>query len=153
MDTVIGYFSLQQTQKENAAYLTRPEPFKGFAFWGDGKVVGVSESDPTQEQIDAATAWLNALPADPCQQLKVSRFSFKLLWGSVWANPSFSDTAQIEMVPYRQMIEDMWNIYDDKAGIYPYAQKLVAANKMTAGDLQIVVDAFAAQGIDITTIQ
>lgn len=94
----------------------------------------------TQQEIDADEA---AYP--------VNHFSFKILWGTIWAG-ALSPVGLIEMPAYQTVIESMWN-FPNRSAIYPFCQSLVAAGKATAGDLAIVVAAFADQDIDITTIQ
>jgi hypothetical protein len=83
--------------------------------------------------------------------LAIQNFDFKKLWGVVWAG-ALSPVGLVELPPYQSAIEAMWN-YPNRSAIYPYMQALVAAGKGNASDLQIIIDAFAAQNIDITTVQ
>ena len=80
----------------------------------------------------------------------VPSFNFDLLWGQVWA-AGISMGGMVNLPPYFPTIEKMW-FFPNRPAIYPYMQVLVAAGKGTADDLVIIVNAFAAQGIDITTI-
>jgi len=82
---------------------------------------------------------------------QVASVNFKRLWGEVWAG-ALSPVGLVELPPYQSAIEAMWN-YPNRSAIYPYMQALVAAGKGNASDLQIIIDAFAAQNIDITTVQ
>ena len=83
--------------------------------------------------------------------IAMHNFDFKTLWGVVLAG-ALSATGLVELPPYAKTIEDMWN-YPNRAAVYPFMQALVAAGKGNASDLQIIIDAFAAQNIDITTVQ
>ena len=149
MDTLLGNISLTETQKNNARIGDQPTPFKSLSFSGNN-VIGVSETMPTEQQKSDALSWIISLPETPSQELAISLFDFKILWGTVWAQ-AITPTGLVELPPYAKTIEDIWN-YPNRAGVYTYMQMLVAAGKGTTGDLAIIVAAFSAQGIDITTI-
>lgn len=84
------------------------------------------------------------------QIVAIKNFSFKTMWGTVWA--VLSNSARVKLPPYKSTIEDLW-FYPNRSAIYPYIQALIEEGVGTQDDLSILVGAFQAQGIDIVTIQ
>lgn len=117
----------------------------------NGEVLGVSDAQPSQGDIDGLVSQLEALPDVTPESVYISNFSFKTLWGTVWAG-SVSQVGSVELPPYFPTIEAFWN-YPNRSAIYPYMQALVAAGKGTSGDLALIVAAFNDQHIDIVNIQ
>lgn len=121
-----------------------------FSYIG-GEVIALSETQPSQNQINALIAELGALPDTVPQRILIEQFNFKTLWGTIWAS-ALSQTGLVNLPGYQTTIQDMW-YYPNRSAIYPYMQALIQAGKGTQGDLVIIIQAFADQGIDITTIQ
>lgn len=125
--------------KTHATHILKPE--EGFTI--------ETYSGATQPLAGMIRISQNEVAMAPADQ--VASVNFKRLWGEVWAG-ALSPVGLVELPPYQSAIEAMWN-YPNRSAVYPYMQALVAAGKGNASDLQIIIDAFAAQNIDITTVQ
>lgn len=78
MDTNLGVIQLSENQKKNFPFLAKPIPFKGFSIWEDGKIVGVSDEEPTQEQITQTVSWFQNLPNELCEDYLLEAFDPEL---------------------------------------------------------------------------
>ena len=142
--TNIGAISLTNNQILNYV----PEGiWERFSYIG-GEVIGVTETQPTQADIDALKAQLAALPDITPQSVYISQFSFNTFWGQVFA--TLQPQAYYALAQFARSIELLWN-YPNLPGITPFLQGLVGQtyNSYTIlqADADAVIAAFTAQGV------
>lgn len=146
MDTILGIVQLTEIQKKNMGYMGLPSPFKGFNVWEDGTVIGVSESEPTQQQVLDAVAALAGLPETATQAVADAEFSFKLLMGRL--NQTLAPMSILKLAPYTGAMQSYCD-WKNWTGITAFLDGLVLTQIMTAEERGIVASCFQEQGITV----
>lgn len=146
MDTLLGTLQLTEIQKQNMAFLSNPAPFKGFSIWSDGRVIGVSDTEPTEEEKQNAVIALQGLSTEPCQELLASQFSFHVLMGRL--NQTMAPASIVKLAPYTGALQSFCD-WKNWVGIGAFLNSLIDAEIATVEEISQVVDAFEEQGISL----
>lgn len=77
MDTKLGILNLSKEQKANLPHIVLPKPFKGFTTFEDGTVFGVSEDEPTKEEIESAKITLKNISIQPDTAIEANKARIK----------------------------------------------------------------------------
>lgn len=157
MDTNLGILSLTENQKKNYPFRPLlPDPFKGFSIWGDGKVVGVSEIEPSQQQISDAIDWFNAIPEDICEGYYVSVFNTDIAIAR--EAQVFDAAALMRLMPVSYTINELIrfkNFWGGMANGQPYSglkqmlAGLVTTGAITQNDSDKLSGILLEQGINL----
>ena len=146
-DTEIGKLNLTITQVKNASIAEKPAPFKGFSV-RDGLVIGVSDTVPTGEEIDAFSAFLLAQPTEVTQEVAAGQFDTKLFFGQIIQ----------ELTPERWFVLSKLGIgwtmqqlveYPNFAGLKIYVDGLEYDETLTADDVTKIKAVLLQQNIDL----
>lgn len=150
MDTNIGILNLTINQIENAALDTKPAPFIGFSVHSDGTVIAVSESQPTQLEIDGMVSFLNGQSDIPSQKIFEQKFDVDLMLGAMGL--AFTGADAVLLAPYLSAIQNYASApFRNFKGIKDFIAGLVLMGKATQGQADSLTAIFAQQGIDLSS--
>lgn len=149
MDTFIGKVNLTDIQIQNFGDL-KVSPFKGFSYAHDtGVLTGVSDSQPTQSDIDSALQAANGLSKTISKATAQEQF----------------DVNSAKLTFYQDFIGSLtpgliasWGVLSDLLtfknfqGIKIYRDALVANGTLTAQEVTIINGIFTAQGVDLDNL-
>jgi hypothetical protein len=146
MDTNIGVLNLTRNQINNASVLDLPAPFLGCSYHADGSVVVVSESVPTQQEIDGIVSFLNGQPDSPSQKVLENSFDINLMLGAMGL--AFTGVDAVTLAPYLSAIQNYASApFRNFKGIKDFIAGLVALGKATQAQADTLTAIFAQQGI------
>ena len=155
--TNIGQFSLTPNQISNWAPIGI---WIRISYYPDGStlnipnntVIGVSNVESQQSDIDLLTSQLMGLPDTIPQSYYIANFNFNTFWDYVYYN--FSAQAAYALAGYEVVIQSMW-YYPNISGIRPFIQGLVGQTLspgnyvVQQSDMDVIVQGFALQGVTI----
>lgn len=157
MDTLIGNFNLTANQKDNLL-LTDVSPFKGVTIFLTGDVYAVSESTPSQQDIDGLITKINALSDTPSQAVLVQKFNPELAIAREAIVFNASELARLMPVSYtiNELIrfKNFWGGVINGtpyAGLKQIGQALVLNGTILQSDYDKLNGILQEQGIDLNS--
>lgn len=142
MDILIGQFQLTRTQQDNFITLN-VSPFKG-VFYDGTNVYGVSDTQPTQGEIDTLSSAITALPTTDSAQVSEAKFNVDLMTTRI--AEEIDDARELALLPYLGGIQSA-----AKAKNWTKLKNLIngleTATIATSDEATAIRDVIAEQGI------
>ena len=147
MDTSIGNFQLTENQVKNIGILD-VSPFKGVSVWENGDVIAVSDSIPSQSEVDALIEKINAAPDVLDKKILEQKFDINLMLGAMGL--AFTGVDAVQLAPYLSAIQNYASApFRNFKGIKDFIAGLVAMGKANQSQANSLYAIFAEQGINL----